>query len=381
MQYRAIPASGVKLSSIGLGGMHISKVSDEQAVATVRRAVELGVNYLETAPGYGDSEVKIGKAIKGIRDRVYVSTKSVHRDAPDTDGVRRAIEASMKRLQVDHIDFYHMWYVCSEEDWRAVMKKGGHLDGARRAKAEGLISHIGITTHAPAALVKEMIECGEYELVTLTYNVAQRRYEETIDLAGKRGVGIVTMNPLAGGLLARQFDPKAAGAAVAGAAVAGAAGVVGATGPTGAAGPRPHVMAALGFLMSNPYITTAICGAKSPVEIEEDAAAGEFLPTGATGAGAVDLGKLDGKFCTTCGYCMPCPNGVNIPHMMLNWNYWRLYDLDLASWDIYARRELLESSGGGNCTGCGECLRKCPNALPIVDRLRELKEVFRNGAP
>jgi len=350
MQYRVVPKSGIRLSCISFGGMRIPHVSQDEATATIRRGVELGVNYLETAPGYGDSEVKIGKAIRGIRDKVYVSTKVGPGDAPDKAAVFRAIEKSMKRLDVDYVDFYHMWYVCNAGDWEAVMKKGGELDGAKAARDKGLIGHIGITTHAPIPLVREMVACGEFELVTISYNMAQRQYEEIVDFAGEHKVGVVIMNPLAGGLLAR--TPK---------------------GAEKAARPRPHIMAALGFLLANPHVTTAICGAKSPEEMEEDAAAGDFLPTRELAVAlAEDFEKLGGKFCTTCAYCMPCPQGVNIPHAMLNWNYWKLYDLDFGKWNRKARKELREVVGFEKCTECAICEGKCPNKLPIIERLKKL---------
>jgi predicted aldo/keto reductase-like oxidoreductase len=352
MQYRTIPKSGVKLSCISFGGMRIPTdkgVPEDQAIATVRRAIELGVNYLETAPGYGNSEILIGKALQdGWRDRTYVSTKSHTTSASE---MRKALEKSMERLQVGKVDFYHMWYVCNDADWQNVMKKGGSLDGAKRAKDEGLIDHIGITTHAPVPLVREMVTCGEYELVTISYNASNRDCEEIIDLAGENNVGIVIMNPLAGGMLAKA--------------------------PRGAKSrkrPRPHIMAALGFLLAQPNITTAICGAKRPEEIEEDVAAGEFLPSEAQEA--AQLEEADTDFCTTCGYCMPCPHGVNIPQAMLNWNYLKLYGMDFSKWTKKARKRLRAVVAFEKCVECGECSEKCPNSLPIIERLRELKHVL-----
>jgi predicted aldo/keto reductase-like oxidoreductase len=349
--------------------MRIPDVSQDEATATVRRGVELGVNYIETAPGYGDSEVKIGKAIKGIRDKVYLSTKVHPNDAPDTAGIYRAIEKSMKRLDVEHLDFYHMWYICNKADWKGVMKRGGELDGAKKAREEGLIDHIGITTHAPVPLVKEMVASGEFELVTISYNMAQREYEEIVDFAGERKVGVVIMNPLAGGLLAKA--PKGTSGARTGAARR----------------PRAHIMAALGFLLANPNVTTAICGAKSAEEMEEDCAAGEFLPReflprdflpgGTAAAGRrEDFGKLGGKFCTTCAYCMPCEAGVNISHAMLNWNYWKLYDIDFTQWNKAARKKLMETVAFEKCIECGACESECPNSLPIMKRLKKLMELL-----
>lgn len=355
MQYRTVPKSGVKLSVISFGGMRIPTkdgVPEDEAIATVRRAIELGVNYVETAPGYGNSEVLIGKALQGgWREKTYLSTKSQTSSAAD---MRAALERSMGRLQVDHVDFYHMWYVCNKGDWKDVIKKGGSLEGAKKAKADGLIDHIGITTHAPVPLVKKMVATGEFELVTISYNAANRDYEEIIDFAAEHEVGVVIMNPLAGGMLARA--PR---------------------GSKDAPRPRPHILAALGHLVANPNITTAICGAKSPAEIEEDVAAGEFLPSEAAAAAAgADIDQFKADFCTTCGYCMPCAHGVEIPRAMLNWNYLKLYGLDFSKWTRKARREFLKTVGFKKCTECGECTERCPNSLPVIERLRELERVL-----
>jgi predicted aldo/keto reductase-like oxidoreductase len=139
-------------------------------------------------------------------------------------------------------------------------------------------------------------------------------------------------------------------------------------------------MAALAFLLANQNITTAICGAKSPEEIEEDAAAGDFMPSkSAAIAQAEGFSKLGGKFCTTCGYCMPCPQGVNIPQAMLNWNYWKLYDIDFSKWSKSARKKLLDSVGFDKCTECALCEGKCTNALPIIQRLKELERVLSSA--
>ncbi len=380
MQYRTIPKSGVKLSVISFGGMRIPTkdgVPEDEAIATVRRAIELGVNYLETAPGYGNSEILIGKALQdGWREKTYLSTKSQTSSAAD---MRAALERSMGRLQVDHVDFYHMWYVCNKGDWKDVIKKGGSLEGAKKAKADGLIDHIGVTTHAPVPLVKKMVATGEFELVTISYNAANRDYEEIIDFAAEHEVGVVIMNPLAGGMLARPPRAKPASDKSPESPTCAR--------PTGTKRrsrldlrdevPRPHILAALGHLVANPNITTAICGAKSAAEIEEDVAAGEFLPSEAVAAAAgADVDQFKASFCTTCGYCMPCAHGVEIPQAMLNWNYLKLYELDFSKWTKKARRELLKTVGFKKCTECGECTERCPNSLPVIDRLQELERVL-----
>lgn len=146
-------------------------------------------------------------------------------------------------------------------------------------------------------------------------------------------------------------------------------------------------MAALGFLLAQPNITTAICGAKSPEEIEEDVAAGDFVPerplrglsSGRDDEALPHQLALSGEaadFCTTCGYCMPCAYDVNIPQAMLNWNYLKLYGMDFSKWTKKARKRLRGMVAFEKCVECGECREKCPNSLPIIDRLRELKHVL-----
>jgi predicted aldo/keto reductase-like oxidoreductase len=136
-------------------------------------------------------------------------------------------------------------------------------------------------------------------------------------------------------------------------------------------------MAALGFLLAKPNVTTCICGAKSPEEIEEDVAAGGFLPADAAAAAqGAELKEAGVAFCTTCGYCMPCPFGVDIPQAMLNWNYRTLHGVDFSKWTKKARRDFRKMVAIEKCTKCGACMKKCPNSLPIIERLEELGRVL-----
>lgn len=168
MEYRILGKSGLKVSVISFGGMRLPGVDDETAFKAINRSLDLGVNFFETAPGYGDSERKIGLSLGKRRKDIFLSTKTGYCTA---DECRKKIDDQLKRLQTDYFDFYQMWYVNSQEDFEKVIAKGGPLEGAKTAMKEGIIKHIGITTHAPNAAVQSMINSGLFEGITLYHNL------------------------------------------------------------------------------------------------------------------------------------------------------------------------------------------------------------------
>lgn len=201
MQYRTMRNTGLRFSVVALGAMRIPELSMEGAVKVIRHAVERGANHFETSPGYGDGEVKLGEALHDGRKGLILSTKSHALNERTADDLRRKMEQSMKRLRVDHLVFYQMWGVNNREIADIVLSEGDPLDGAKKARDEGLIDHIGFTTHAPHDIVEELINTGEFESVTLSYNLLNRREQSTIELAARHGMGVVTMNPIGGGML------------------------------------------------------------------------------------------------------------------------------------------------------------------------------------
>ena len=364
MIYRTFGRTGKEVSILGFGGMRFTE-DDDEAIATVRRAVELGINYIDTAPGYCQdrSESLIGRALEGIRDKVYLSTKShVGRDAT-ADEMRKRLGTSLERFKTDHIDFYQMWNIASWEQFEKVTAPGGPFEGAVKAKEEGLVSHICFTTHAPGDIIRKVIETGLFEGVTLGYNVINAPFRrEGIDAAREAGIGAVSMNSLAGGLIPQGREFFSPAAEEKGSLIA----------------------TALRHNYATPGLTVALSGMGTIAEVEENAAtAQEEVEPGEDLIGEIrdKFEALGEKFCTSCGYCMPCPSGVPIFLYVRTLDRERVAGKEVAE---KAFRNLVpfikknpDWKPAAECAECGECEEKCTQGIAVMEKIKEAAKYDR----
>lgn len=358
MEYRELGRTGKKVSLLSLGCMRLP-ADDEEGAQVVRRAAELGVNYFETSNWYCDnrSEIKVGMGLKGLRDKVYISTKSKINPGMTPDDIKRNFEESLGKLGVDRVDFYQVWDF-RWPDREPVMEFG--FDTLEKLRDEGLIGHIGMTSHETNEHVIEMLETGRIESITLPYHMLNRDVGPVIEYAGERGIGVVIMTPLAGGLLARSSDVLRE--AIPGQCASTAA-------------------AALRFVMSNPHVSTVPSGMTCISDVEENVRTwSEFKPFTPEEIGqltsVMDRYQALGKqFCTGCRYCMPCPQGVRISGLFSIRNYYKVFGM--REWSTERYRKMPEETLPHNCTECGECESKCPNGIPIIEQLKEVAEMFR----
>lgn len=367
MEYRTLGRTGKQVSLLSLGCMRLPE-DDEVGAQVVRRAAELGINYFETSNWYCESrsEIKVGMGLKGlgstelaeVRDKVFISTKVKIAPTVTGDDVRRAFEDSLKRLEVDRVDFYQVWDF-KWDDYEAVMKKGGGLDTIEALRDEGLIGHIGMTSHESNEHVIELLDTGRFESVTLSYHLLNREKEPVIEYAAERGIGVVIMTPLAGGLLATPSDVLAK---LVSPSTGNAAG-------------------ALRFVMSNPHVSTVPSGMTSVAEVEENVRTwADFKPLSAQelsdlAARLDEYSALGRQFCTACNYCMPCPSGVKIPRLFGIRNRYTVFGLKDSATRSYRR---MTEGLPDACTECGECETKCPNGIPIIRQLKEVAAMFEH---
>jgi len=352
LQYRPMGATGLDFSVVSFGAMRIPHITMEEAVAVVHHAVEAGINHFETSPGYGDSEDKLGEALHDRREGLIISTKSHALNERTADDLRRKMDESLKRLRVDHLEFYQMWGVNTREIMDIVLSPGGPLEGAKKARDEGIVDHIGFTTHAPHDIVTEMIETGEFESVTLSYNLIKRHDAPMIDLAARHNMGVVIMNPLGGGLLGTPSERF----------LAAATGVEKTTAGT-----------ALRYLLAHEHITCAIVGFHYPWEVDELTALCERFP----GPDEAErrrmeqvVDELEKPECTACGYCRPCPQEIKVPAILITLQHHRIHGFHDWARKRYPKfKKTIE-----DCIDCGQCEEKCPQKLPIRDLLRQAHE-------
>ena len=325
---RRLGKTNLQVTVVGFGGIPIQVVPEDVALATVRRAHDLGVNFFDTARGYTNSEERIGQALDG-RD-YYIATKSGNRKA---DGIYQDVERSLGNLRRRQIDLYQLHGVNDNDELEKVLAPGGAVEGLRRAREEGKIAHIGITGHRRETLVTAVQMCDDFATVQVPLNLVEDEILESLmPVCADRDVGIIAMKPCGGG----NFT---------------------------------NASLAVKWCIGQP-ITVAIPGMANPQEVEENLAAAQSLELTPEERVAIDRMKseLDRRTCRRCRYCEPCPQGVQISSLLHGRSIVRR--MGAARWKEWGAREIIASAE--LCTECGECVTKCPYDLPIPELLREV---------
>lgn len=329
MQYRQLGRTGLNVSVIGFGGIPIQRVSAGEAADIVRRALDRGINFFDTARGYTDSEAKLGEVLKKNRKDVIIATKSMARTK---EGMATDIKKSLETLGIDYIDLYQLHNVKDRAALEQVFRPDGALAALKEAKAEGVVRHIGITGHLRSYLV-EALKSGELETVQFPFNVVEADgAEELFEQAKQSGAGIIVMKPLAGGAI-------------------------------------KNTNLALRFILEY-NVATVIPGMDSLDQVDENAAVGrDMVPLSETEKGILEeeARTLGTVFCRRCEYCQPCPQGIDIPMVFLLDGYYTRYNLK----EWARERYWTLPTKADACAQCGECEEKCPYSLPIRRMLGE----------
>jgi predicted aldo/keto reductase-like oxidoreductase len=322
------------VSAVGLGGIPIQRPTEEEAVEVVRRCLDLGINFIDTANMYGNSEKRIGRAIASRREGLILATKSHARQGPE---LRQHLELSLKQLGVDYIDLYQLHNVSNFEDYEKSLASGGPLDVVREAQAAGQVGHIGITGHSMEVAL-EAIKSGFFETMMFPFNcVSNEAAEKLIPLAREHDVGFIVMKPMGGGLL-------------------------------------ENATVAFKYLRRFPD-TVPIVGIEKAGEIEEIIAIMEGDPQ-MTPAEEAEMDRLRAelgtRFCRRCGYCQPCPEDVPIQMIMILESMMKR--MPAGSFFPEWGTEIVPQAE--NCVQCGECEEKCPYHLPIREMMEEHLALF-----
>jgi len=362
MVHKRLGRTGIEVSRLGFGAMRLPSGSDgnpnrEESVRMIHRAFELGVNYIDTAVGYCNfqSQPVVGEALKGWRDRVYVSTKNHYRGKSERAWWNH-LEDSLERLDVEYIDIYNIHGI-NWDTWEKYAKgPHGILSWMKKARDQGLIRHICCSFHDTAEALRKIAATEEFSAVTLQYNLLDRTLEPALEELANRDIGVIVMGPVGGGRLAgvseqiREMLPEA----------------------------RSNAEVALRFVLSNPNVTMAISGMSTMEQVEENCAvASRREPLTKEERQRVDLvlqrmKGLSDLYCTGCNYCMPCESGVEIPQIFLAVNQDRVYGLKQVGQAHYNHL----AGKAIHCIACGKCEPKCPQNIPIRVQIREAAQRF-----
>ena len=360
MRYRRFGKTEMLLSVFSLGAMRYLE-SAENAHKTILRALEVGINHIETAQGYGKSEEFIGKAMRnGLskqRDRFYLTTKIS--PTKDADSMRRQIEQSLKKLNVDYIDNFDIHGINLREHLDLVKNPNGCMKAVREAIDQKIIRHVGFSTHAPLDVILDIIRTDLFESINLHYYYFNQRNAPAVQLAHEKDMGVFIISPSdKGGLL---YNPPEELESV--------------------CYPFTALYMCDRFLLSDPRVHTLSLGAANPSEVDSHQDAwnnDELLSELETGI----LDRMNQRYtlleadrCSQCYKCLPCPEEINIPEVLRLRNL--AISFNMVEFGKY-RYKMFENAGHWfpgskaiRCTDCGDCLPRCPENLDIPKLLRD----------
>jgi predicted aldo/keto reductase-like oxidoreductase len=373
MQYRKYGKLDFEVSALGFGAMRLpviedsdGKIDEPMAIEMIRHAIDNGVNYVDTAYPYHNKEGErlVGRALQdGYREKVKLATKLPCWLVESPDGFDRFLDEQLVKLQTDHIDFY-LLHAIWRERWDRMLEMKA-LDWAGKALADGRIHHLGFSFHGTLSLFKEVIDAYDWTMCQIQYNLLNEDVQagtEGLEYAAGKGIAVVIMEPLLGGALAspppdvqRVWDE---------------------------AGANPVDMA-LRWLWNKPEVATVLSGMSRMEQVQQNLESADRSGVGTLTQEEADLvtrvqeayKALDSIPCTKCGYCQPCPNGVNIPRNFEIYNQAKVYGNESLGKALY-NYHMPKGERADACVACGECEEKCPQQIEISEWMERVHEAL-----
>ncbi len=376
MFYRKLGSTREEVSILGLGCMRLPVINDQynkvdydRAIPLIQKAIDNGVNYIDTAYPYhnGQSETVIAEALKGgYREKVFIADKLPSWLIQRRTDMDKYLNKQLERLQTDQIDFYLLHSV--KEDYWSNLKSLGVLEFLEDAVNDGRIKYTGFSFHGEIELFFDVIDSYNWDICQLQYNIVDENYQagrEGIRYASKKGIGVVIMEPLKGGTLVKNIPPEVQ-------EIWDESFIK-----------RPPVEWALRYLWDQEEVDIVLSGMTNyedlneNIEIAEHGLANSLSPKEKEIIKEVRLAYREIKMidCTKCGYCMPCPYGVNIPNNFEQLNHaYRFQDIVNSKMNYHML--LKKGEKASNCTECGDCEKLCPQMIPIQETLIKVREIF-----
>ena len=377
MEYRKFGKLDFKPSALGFGMMRLptiggdtTKIDEKKAREMVYYAIEHGVNYIDTAYPYhgGQSEPFAGKILQGKwRKKVKLATKLPTWLIEKEKDFNRFLNEQLKRLKTDYIDFY-LFHSLDEKKWEKILKFNG-LSWAEKIKKKGLIGHIGFSFHDKFEVFKKIIDnYPKWEFCQIQYNFLDVDFQagrKGLKYSASKGLGVVVMEPLKGGKLAQppeeikkiwnSFSPK-----------------------------RTPVEWAFAWLLNQEEVSLVLSGMSTLSQVKENVKSASFLKPNFLKKEELELiAKVRKKYeilapvdCTKCEYCLPCPQGVNIPKVFELYNNAKIFN-DKKAKKKY--QELEDREKPKNCVKCGRCETACPQKIKIINWLEKIEDFFEKS--
>lgn len=365
MQYRSFGKLDWQPSALGFGCMRLpivegqpssANIDEPEAIRMIRHAIDEGVNYIDTAYPYhqGNSERVVGAALRdGYRERIKLATKLPVWLVNEPADFDRLLGEQLAKLETDHIDFY-LLHALNERSWKDLVLGHDLLAKAEAAIRDGRIRHLGFSFHDSYECFEEIVNAYDWTFCQIQYNYMDTNNQagtKGLKLAGSKGLGVVIMEPLLGGRLA---NPPADVRNI--------------------MEEHPPVEWALAWLWDQPEVSVVLSGMSTMEQVNQNlefASRSKIHGFGKQERAVITAAKKAYQArtvvpCTNCKYCMPCPNGVDIPGNFRAFNHAHLFD-DLAGARMVYNIFLTESQRSDRCIACNECLDKCPQKIAISE--------------
>ena len=376
MQYRK-DKYGNDISVLGYGCMRFTQTAGridlKKAEEEIMTAFRGGVNYYDTAYIYGGSEAALGEILErnGIRDQVYIATKLPHYLIQNRASIDKYFDEQLRRLKTDHIDYYLMHMLTDVHTWDR-LKELGVLEWLQEKRESGAIRQVGFSYHGNADMFCQLVDAYEWDFCQIQYNYMDENSQagrRGLEYASAKGLPVVIMEPLRGGKLVSRL-PEAAGKIF--------------------AGHSPQytpVQWALKWLWNQPQVTCVLSGMNSVEMVRDNMDTAENSRVGElTEADEAMLRQVVQTInarmkvgCTGCGYCMPCPKGVDIPGSFAAYNRRYSEGWTAAMKDYFMCTAIRKNtSGASNCAECGKCEQHCPQQIKIRQELKAVKKTLEN---
>ena len=380
MLYRKLGKTGYEVSILSFGCMRLpikngigkdadrfdptKAIDEEKATKLIHYAMDRGVSYFDTAYPYhgGKSEPLLGKAVRRHREKVMIATKLPAWMVKEQDDFDRFLQEQLQRLDTGYLDFY-LLHGLSRQTW-SKMKDHGALRFLDKILANGRARHVGFSFHDDIKVFKEIVDAYDWAICQIQYNYLDRNYQagrEGLEYAASKGLGVVIMEPLRGGRLTEEIPREIQS--------------------LWDSAPKKRSAAewALRWVWNHPEVSTVLSGMnamnqlKENIEISKEGRPNSLLPE--------ELALIDrvaGKYkkmlkidCTACAYCMPCPQGVNIPQNFRLYNDLFMFK-DTGTNFFFYNRMLSPEQRAANCSECGECEMRCPQHIKIIEELKKV---------
>ena len=338
MKFRKLGRTGLEISCVGFGALPLPGLDEERASVVLNTALDCGMNFIDTARSYRESEELVGKAVHERRGEFYLATKARTRRE---DQIMEELETSLGFLKTDRIDLYQIHFVNSAEDLEDVLSNDGALSVLKKIREKGVIDHIGITGHNPELLLKAA-KTGEFDTVqgALSYIEKPQSALDLIEFCSRNDIGFIVQKPLAGGAIV-------------------------------------NAKTALKWILQHP-VSTVIPGMVLKDQAIENAAVADEdynLTAGEIDELEMIIADMDKDFCRRCYYCHPvCPENIRIGVILEFFGKARQPE------NIHVGRRWYRDYkiNASNCTECGLCLDECPYELPIIDLLKDAHALLKD---